>query len=175
MKTGHANWVASRVGPTSIFTLKKFKKRQINAKFLERMNQINQGKELHLIPFVLFCFFFFFGYFSLSGHLLLLDYLLPLYMWREKNKQTKKHKAFHILPILTILSLSKILYSNVNKILHVNNSQLYKFTERERERDSKELQKVYILSLHTLDSKFSNDMDFWTISFTLVLFCTSQT
>ena len=47
--------------------------------------------------------------------------------------------------------------------------------ERERERDSKELQKVYILSLHTLDSKFTNDMVFWTFSFTLVLFCTSQT
>ena len=44
--------------------------------------------------------------------------------------------------------------------------------ERERERDFKE-HKNYILSLHTSDSKFTNDMDFWTFSITLVLYCAS--
>ena len=32
---------------------------------------------------------------------------------------------------------------------------------------------IYILSLHTSDSKFTNDMDFWIFSITLVLFCAS--
>ena len=31
-------------------------------------------------------------------------------------------------------------------------------------------QKVYIISLHTSDVKFTNDMDFWTFSFTFVCF-----
>ena len=59
-------------------------------------------------------------------------------------------------------------------ITHKNNAYNYKFTtwERERERDFKE-HKNYILSLHTSDSKFTNDMDFWTFSFTLVLHCAS--
>ena len=38
--------------------------------------------------------------------------------------------------------------------------------ERERERDFKE-HKKYILSLHTSDSKFTNDMDFWIFFFYL--------
>ena len=32
---------------------------------------------------------------------------------------------------------------------------------------------IYILSLHTSDSKFTNNMDFWVFSITLVLFCAS--
>ena len=60
------------------------KKKWINAKFLERMNQMNQRNKLYIIHF----FFFF----SLSGHLQLLDYLCKLcycYTWEaEKNKQT---------------------------------------------------------------------------------------
>ena len=64
-------------------------------------------------------------------------------------------------------------------MLIITNLQL----ERERERDFKE-HKNYILSLHTShsqkkkkkslhtsNSKFTNDMDFWTFSFTLVLYC----
>ena len=42
----------------------------------------------------------------------------------------------------------------------------------ETEIDFKE-HKKYILSLHTFNSKFTNDMDFWTFSFTLVLYCAS--
>ena len=33
--------------------------------------------------------------------------------------------------------------------------------------------KRYILSLHNSDSKFTDDMDYWTFSFTLVLYCAS--
>ena len=33
----------------------------------------------------------------------------------------------------------------------------------------KEQKKVYILSLHTSNSKFTNDTDFWAFYFTLVL------
>ena len=65
-----------------------------NAKFLERMNQINQGNKLYIIPFG---FFFFF---SLSGHLQLLDYLCKLcycYTWEgKKKKQTNRPKNIKI-------------------------------------------------------------------------------
>ena len=47
-------------------------------------------------------------------------------------------------------------------MLIITNLQL----ERERERDFKE-HKKYILSLHTSDSKFTNDMDFWIFFFYL--------
>ena len=57
-------------------------------------------------------------------------------------------------------------------MLITTNLQLERERERERERDFKE-HKNYILSLHTSDSKFTNDMDFWTFSFTLVLYCAS--
>ena len=40
--------------PTFFHMKKKALKKIINAKYLERMNQINQGNELHLIPFVFF-------------------------------------------------------------------------------------------------------------------------
>jgi len=43
----------------------------------------------------------------------------------------------------------------------------------ESEINSKEYKKVYILSLHISDSKFINDVNFWTFSFTLVLFWAS--
>ena len=42
----------------------------------------------------------------------------------------------------------------------------------EKEIDFNE-QKRYILSLHTYNSKFTNDMDFWTFYFTLVLYSAS--
>ena len=63
---------------------KKFKK---NVKFLERMNQINQGNELYIISFVfvLFCFCF-----SLSGHLLLLDSLCYYYTCEGKKQTSQK-------------------------------------------------------------------------------------
>ena len=52
-------------------------------------------------------------------------------------------------------------------MLIITNLQLER--ERERERDFKE-HKKYILSLHTSDSKFTKDMDFW-IFFLLLEFC----
>ena len=65
-------------------------------------------------------------------------------------------------------------------MLIITNLQL----EREREREGfYGAQKLYIKfthfsflkkkkkSLHTSNSKFTNDMDFWTFSFTLVLYC----
>ena len=55
-------------------------------------------------------------------------------------------------------------------ITHWHNTYNYKFTNWERDR-FEETQKVYVLILHTSDSKFTNDMNFWTFSFTLVLFC----
>ena len=48
------------------------KKKKLNVNFLEIMNQINQRNELYIIPFILF-------YFSLSGHLLLVDHLCYKY------------------------------------------------------------------------------------------------
>ena len=75
------------------------------------MNHINQGNELRIIPF-----------FSLSRHLLLLDYLCYYYTY-EGEKTKTKYKTFHILLILIVMSMTKIIYNHDNKILHVNNSQ----------------------------------------------------
>ena len=79
------------------------------------MNQISQENKLYIIPF-----FFSFFLFSLSRHLLLLDYLCYYYTCERGggDKQT-----FHILPILIILYMTKILYTHNNKIFDVNNSQ----------------------------------------------------
>ena len=51
-----------------------------------------------------------------------LFYVTTIQARREKNKETKEHKIFHILPILIVFYINKILYGHDNKIFHVNNS-----------------------------------------------------
>ena len=113
--SGWVNWVA--MGPTGssrlVFSHEIIKK---NAKSLEKMNQINHGNELHIITFFIF--------FVKWAPTIIKLFVLLLYMRREKNKQTKNHKTFHILPILIVLCMTNIFYTHNNKIFHANNSQV---------------------------------------------------
>ena len=78
LKAGWAKRVTEGFGPTRIYT-KKRKTKQINAKFLERINQINQGNKLYIIS----------SLFLLSGNLLLLDYLCYYYTCKGGKKNHK--------------------------------------------------------------------------------------
>jgi len=62
------------------FHRKKNNLKKLNVKFLEIMNQINQRNELCIIPF----------FFSLSGHLLLVDYLCYKYTYKGKKQTNQK-------------------------------------------------------------------------------------
>ena len=114
LKTGWANRVAGGLcefGPTHIYTWKK--KKQITAKFLERMNQINQGNKLYNT----LCFF----PFKWAPTIIRL-FVLLLYMWREKKNKSKNIKLSISFQILIVLCMNKILYIHNNKIFHVNKS-----------------------------------------------------
>ena len=81
------------------------------------MNQINQGNEFHIIPFV----FLFFIFFKWAPTIIRL-FMLLLYMWRQNIYiYIYIYVTFYILPIPVVLSMTKILYKYDKKIFHVNN------------------------------------------------------
>ena len=95
LKTGRANQVVGGLGQP-LFSYEK--------KNIFRENESNQSRK-QIAHNTLF-------FFSLSGHLLLLDYLCYYYTCEgKKTNKPKKYKTFHIPPIPIVLSMTKFLQS----------------------------------------------------------------
>ena len=84
LNTSHFKQVengSGQLGCEWVGPVPKFSHEKKNAKILMRINQINQGKELHLIPFVFFCFVLFFFFFLVKWAPTIIKlFVLLLYM-----------------------------------------------------------------------------------------------